>query len=63
MQALWTPEQAGEYLRIHAKTAIRMARQGELPGLRIGRHWRFRNSDLESWAAARVHSPRQPETE
>jgi excisionase family DNA binding protein len=62
-EPLLTPAQAGAWLRIHPKTAIRMAREGELPALRIGKHWRFRRIDLEAWAVARVQSVRQPDAE
>jgi excisionase family DNA binding protein len=60
MQALTTPAEAGRLLKVHAKTVIKLAREGELPGFRIGKHWRFRNSDLEAWAENRIQSPRQP---
>jgi excisionase family DNA binding protein len=60
MQPLLTPSEAGELLRIHEKTVIRMARLGELPGIRLGKHHRFRRIDLELWTAARVSSSRQP---
>jgi excisionase family DNA binding protein len=59
-EPLLTPIQAGEYLRIHAKTVIRLAREGELPGLRLGRHHRFRLSDLADWVESKVSSSRQP---
>lgn len=55
-EPLLTPVEAATWLGVHEKTAIRMARGGELPALRIGKHWRFRRSDLESWAAQRVRS-------
>jgi excisionase family DNA binding protein len=61
LEPLLTPAEAGEYLRVHPKTAIRMAREGELPGLRVGqKHWRFRRSDLVVWAASKVGSSCQP---
>jgi excisionase family DNA binding protein len=62
-EPLLSPAQAGTWLGVHEKTAISMARGGELPALRIGKHWRFRRTDLESWAELRVRSGRQPETE
>jgi excisionase family DNA binding protein len=38
-----------------------MAREGDIPALRVGhKHWRFRRSDLVAWAAAKVGSSRQP---
>jgi excisionase family DNA binding protein len=30
-----------------------LARSGDLPGLRIGRRWRFRESSVEAWSRAR----------
>jgi excisionase family DNA binding protein len=60
-EPLLTPAEAGGYLRVHPKTAIRMAREGKLPGLRVGqKHWRFRSSDLAAWAASKVRSSCQP---
>jgi excisionase family DNA binding protein len=59
-ERLLTPAEAAAYLRIHAKTVIRLAREGELPGLRLGKHHRFRISDLVAWAASKVRSNRQP---
>jgi excisionase family DNA binding protein len=63
MECLLTPQQAGAYLGVHQKTAIRMARQGELPGMRVRKHWRFRRSDLESWAEQQVKSGPPARTE
>jgi len=62
-QPLLTPTEAGDLLRIHPKTVIRLARDGSLPALRLGKHWRFRRSDLGAWVESRVFSTRQPETE
>lgn len=59
-EPLLTPAEAAAHLRIHEKTVIRLAREGELPGFRLGRHHRFRRIDLELWTAAKVSSSRQP---
>jgi excisionase family DNA binding protein len=59
-EALVTPEEAGSYLRIHPKTVVRLARQKLLPALRIGKHWRFRASDLIDWTEGRLQSSSQP---
>jgi excisionase family DNA binding protein len=59
-EPLLTPVEAGAMLRIHEKTAIRLARERSLPGIRIGKHWRFRRSDLESWVSSRLGSNGQP---
>jgi excisionase family DNA binding protein len=41
--------EAAALLRIHPKTLQRMARDGEIAGIQIGRLWRFRASVLNSW--------------
>jgi excisionase family DNA binding protein len=62
-EPLLTPAEAGAYLKVHPKTAIRSARQGVIPALRYGKHWRFRKSDLVAWVDQQIKSPRQPESE
>ena len=59
-EALVTPEEASTYLRVHPKTVIRLARQKLIPALRIGKHWRFRASDLIDWTEGRVQLAGQP---
>lgn len=60
-EPLLSDAQAGELLGLHPKTVQRLARQGELPAVRIGRYWRFRASALNLWID--VHSTGQPLTE
>jgi len=62
-EPLLTPVEAGAYLKVHPKTAIRSARQGVIPALRYGKHWRFRKSDLVAWVDQQIKSPRQPASE
>jgi excisionase family DNA binding protein len=45
--------QAAELLRIHPKTLQRMARNGEIVATQIGKLWRFRASELDSWLKLR----------
>jgi excisionase family DNA binding protein len=59
--SLLTPAEAARYLRVHPKTIIRLARQQAIPALRLGKHWRFRATDLETWAARQVQSTCQPD--
>jgi excisionase family DNA binding protein len=44
---------------IHVKTLQRYARQGSVPGYRIGGHWYFRTTELDSWLQSRISSNRQ----
>jgi excisionase family DNA binding protein len=41
--------EAAQWLKIHPKTLQRMARQRQIPGIKIGKLWRFRRSELNAW--------------
>jgi excisionase family DNA binding protein len=41
---------------IHVKTLQRYARQGAVPGYRIGGHWYFRTTELDAWLQSRINS-------
>jgi excisionase family DNA binding protein len=45
---------------IHPKTLQRLARRGQIPAYRVGRFWRYRASELDSWLRSGVNSARQP---
>jgi len=38
--------EAGLLLRVYPETVCRMARDGILPGVKVGQSWRFRRDDL-----------------
>jgi excisionase family DNA binding protein len=48
-EPLLDSEEAAALLKIHPKTLQRMARRGEVIGIRIGKLWRFRASELNEW--------------
>ena len=41
--------EAARLLRIHPKTLRSKARRGVIPGVQVGRLWRFRASALNEW--------------
>ncbi len=41
-----TTEEAADFLRVSTKTLLALARDGELPGTKVGRPWRFLRADL-----------------
>ncbi|SRR5581483_609077 len=45
---------------IHVKTLQRYARNGGIPGYRIGGHWYFRASELDAWLRSRLNSSCHP---
>jgi excisionase family DNA binding protein len=55
-----TTEEAADLLRVSSKTILALARDGSLPGEKVGRAWRFLRSDLLDY----VHGDRRhrPET-
>jgi excisionase family DNA binding protein len=50
-EPLLDDKQVGELLGLHSKTVQRLARDGEIPSIRIGRKWRYRATALEAWLA------------
>ncbi len=50
----------GEILGIHPNTVKRMAAAGGLPGLKLGKLWRFRESMLDEWARQKLDSCCRP---
>jgi excisionase family DNA binding protein len=57
-------DRACEFLSLDRATVIRWARSGEIPGHPLGtglrRVWRFRLSELSSWAGSKVQSDYRP---
>jgi excisionase family DNA binding protein len=48
-EPLLNSQQAAELLQIHHKTLQKLARRGEIHGSHVGKLWRFRASDLNTW--------------
>jgi excisionase family DNA binding protein len=48
-EPLLDSDEAAQLLKIHPKTLQRIARRGEIPGVQIGKLWRFRRSELNAW--------------
>jgi excisionase family DNA binding protein len=44
---------------VNHSTLLRMARSGHLPGVKIGRLWRFRVSELNSWITSGMIAKRE----
>lgn len=47
-------EEAACLLRVSTKTLMRLARNGEIPGRKVGRAWRFSRTELMAWLAQRT---------
>ena len=44
-----TVDEVAEYLRMNRLTVYRLARQGHIPGARVGKHWRFDRELIDDW--------------
>jgi excisionase family DNA binding protein len=43
------------FLRVPKSTVYKLARVGELPASKIGKHWRFLRRDIHEWMHSRSH--------
>jgi len=55
-EPLFDSVEAARLVRIHPTTVIRMARRGEISGVRFGKLWRFRLSDLQQYVDSHSRS-------
>lgn len=60
MDPLLDSKQAAAILKIHPKVLERMAKRGEILALKVGKFWRYRESDLEAWINSQVQLASQP---
>lgn len=58
-----TDEAANLLGGLHPKTLMRLARNGEVPAIKIGRCWFFRASALNTWVDVQSQSHRPCHTE
>ena len=47
-------DEAAVFLKMPKSTLLKLCADGELPGLKIGRQWRFNRAALEKWASERT---------
>jgi excisionase family DNA binding protein len=48
-----TPREAAEYLSVHVRTIYRLAKNGDIPGRKVGGSWRFKKDALDEWLSWR----------
>ena len=44
-----TPQEVSDLLRVSVQTVRRWIKDGELPAYKVGRGWRIRKGDLDTW--------------
>lgn len=59
MKEILTPREAAEYLSVHVRTIYRLAKNGEIPGRKVGGSWRFKKEALDRWLSGRENLIRE----
>ena len=49
-----TVSEVARFLRVPKSTVYKLARLGELPASKIGKHWRFLRRDIHDWMHSRT---------
>ncbi|WP_447972135.1 helix-turn-helix domain-containing protein [Nitrospira sp. Kam-Ns4a] len=49
--------EVARFLRVPKSTVYKLARLGQLPASRIGKHWRFLRRDVRNWLRAQRTQP------
>lgn len=50
---IMTVTEVAQFLRVPKSTVYKLARIGELPASKIGKHWRFLRRDIHEWMHCR----------
>jgi len=48
---VFTIEELAVYLKISKSSLYKLAQKGEVPGQKVGKHWRFRRDIIDKWLA------------
>lgn len=49
-------EQVADWLSVTPAWVHEMARNGEMPAMKLGRYWRFSRQAIEEWLIERAHA-------
>jgi excisionase family DNA binding protein len=49
-------DEVSRWLRIPKSTIYKLCLEGQIPGTKIGRHWRFDRKDIEAWFKKRINN-------
>lgn len=47
-----TVQELHDYLKIPRPTLYSLAQSGKIPAAKVGKHWRFRRSQIDEWLKA-----------
>jgi excisionase family DNA binding protein len=55
-------DEISKWLRIPKSTIYKLCLEGQIPGTKIGRHWRFDRNDIEIWFKNRIKNGNQEDS-
>jgi len=48
-EEIMTLEEVAKYLRLKPQTVYKWAQEGQIPGTKLGKEWRFRRRIIDEW--------------
>ena len=48
-QQVMTIDELAAYLKVAKSTLYMLAREGKVPGQKVGKHWRFSKESIDRW--------------
>jgi excisionase family DNA binding protein len=61
-ESFLTTEEVLAYLNVNLRTVYRLIKAGSIPAVRVGRQWRFRKRDLDTWLESQRPNESKPTT-
>ncbi len=52
MAEILTTREVAKYLKLHEITIGKLVKEGKIPGVRIGRIWRFDKETIDRWISS-----------
>ncbi len=57
--AVLTIDELAAYLKLSKSTLYHLARRGDVPGQKVGRHWRFHKDAIDKWLGQHAGTARK----
>lgn len=52
---MMTTREVAEYLRLNTATVYKLAKAGRIPGVKVGKTWRFKRRQIDEWFNQQVN--------
>ena len=58
LESIMTIKELAAYLKIPKSTLYKLSQEGQIPGQKVGRQWRYRKETIDKWLDKRSHDTR-----